>query len=109
MVNAATQFVQQEGFGQGAPAHLGPQALPSVGEAIVNQDGIEILDADVPLSTVMSPLSAFLSPASPEAGDAQAQAGQEALQLMTGLFWHLGEQAATLPRLTRGAAAPASR
>ena len=26
MVNAATQFVQEEGFGQGAPAHLGPRA-----------------------------------------------------------------------------------
>ncbi len=83
MVNAATQFVQEEGFGQGAPAHLGPQAQAQAGDAIVNQDGIEILDADVQLSTVMSPLSAFLSHASLEAGDAQAQAGQDALQLMT--------------------------
>jgi DNA helicase-2/ATP-dependent DNA helicase PcrA len=83
MVNAATQFVQEEGFGQGAPAHLGPQALAQAGEAIVNQDGIEVLDADAPLATVMSPLSAFLSHASLEAGDAQAQAGQDALQLMT--------------------------
>ncbi|QOY95284.1 UvrD-helicase domain-containing protein [Massilia sp. UMI-21] len=83
MVNAATQFVQEEGFGQGAPAHLGPQALPQIGEAIVNQDGIEILDADAPLASVMSPLSAFLTHASLEAGDAQAQAGQDALQLMT--------------------------
>jgi DNA helicase-2/ATP-dependent DNA helicase PcrA len=83
MVNAATQFVQEEGFGQGAPAHLGPQAQAQAGEAIVNQDGIEILDADAPLATVMSPLSAFLSHASLEAGDAQAQAGQDALQLMT--------------------------
>ncbi len=83
MVNAATQFVQEEGFGQGAPAHLGPQALPAAGEAIVNQDGIEILDSDAPLASVMSPLSAFLTHASLEAGDAQAQAGQDALQLMT--------------------------
>lgn len=83
MVNAATQFVQEEGFGHGAPAHLGPQALPQVGEAIVNQDGIEILDSDAPLASVMSPLSAFLTHASLEAGDAQAQAGQDALQLMT--------------------------
>ena len=83
MVNAATQFVQEEGFGQGAPAHLGPQALPQIGEAIVNQDGIEILDSDAPLASVMSPLSAFLTHASLEAGDAQAQAGQDALQLMT--------------------------
>ena len=83
MVNAATQFVQEEGFGQGAPAHLGPQSLPQIGEAIVNQDGIEILDSDAPLASVMSPLSAFLTHASLEAGDAQAQAGQDALQLMT--------------------------
>jgi DNA helicase-2/ATP-dependent DNA helicase PcrA len=83
MVNAATQFVQEEGFGHGAPAHLGPQALPQAGDAIVNADGIEVLDADAPLPTVMSPLSAFLSHASLEAGDAQAQAGQDAMQLMT--------------------------
>jgi len=83
MVNAATQFVQEEGFGVAAPAHLGPQALPQAGEAIVNQDGIELLDAEAPLPTVMSPLSAFLTHASLEAGDAQAQAGQDALQLMT--------------------------
>jgi DNA helicase II / ATP-dependent DNA helicase PcrA len=83
MVNAATQFVQEEGFGQGAPAHLGPQAQAQVGEAVLNQDGLEILDADAPLPAVMSPLSAFLSHASLEAGDAQAQAGQDALQLMT--------------------------
>jgi len=83
MVGAATQFVQEEGFGVHTPAHVGPQAEASSGEAIVNADGIELLDADVPLSAVMSPLSAFLSHASLEAGDAQAQAGQEALQLMT--------------------------
>jgi len=83
MVNAATQFVQEEGFGVAAPAHLGPQALPQAGEAILNQDGIELLDAEAPLPTVMSPLSAFLTHASLEAGDAQAQAGQDALQLMT--------------------------
>jgi DNA helicase-2/ATP-dependent DNA helicase PcrA len=83
MVNAATQFVQEEGFGQGAPAHLGPQSQAQAGEAILNADGIELFDADAPLPTVMSPLSAFLSHASLEAGDAQAQAGQEALQLMT--------------------------
>ena len=83
MVNAATQFVQEEGFGVAAPAHLGPQALPQAGEAIVNQDGIELLEAEAPLPTVMSPLSAFLTHASLEAGDAQAQAGQDALQLMT--------------------------
>jgi DNA helicase-2/ATP-dependent DNA helicase PcrA len=83
LVGAATQFVQEEGFGLGAPAHLGPQAQAQAGEAIVERDGVEILDADPLLSTVMSPLSAFLSHASLEAGDAQAQAGQDALQLMT--------------------------
>jgi DNA helicase-2/ATP-dependent DNA helicase PcrA len=83
MVSAATHFVQEEGFGTHAPAHLGPQALPSSGDAIVNADGIELLDADAPMAAVMSPLSAFLAHASLEAGDAQAQAGQEAIQLMT--------------------------
>ena len=83
MVSAATQFVSEEGYGQGAPAHLGPQSQASAGSAIVNEDGIEIYDADAPLPTVMSPLSAFLSHASLEAGDNQAQAGQEALQMMT--------------------------
>jgi len=83
MVNAAGQFVQEEGFGAQTPAHLGPQAQISSGDAIVNADGVEIIDADAPLSTVMSPLSAFLAHASLEAGDAQAQAGQEAMQLMT--------------------------
>jgi DNA helicase-2/ATP-dependent DNA helicase PcrA len=83
MVNAATQFVQEEGFGTHAPAHLGPQAQASSGDAILNADGLEIIDADAPLAAVMSPLSAFLAHASLEAGDAQAQAGVEAMQLMT--------------------------
>jgi DNA helicase-2/ATP-dependent DNA helicase PcrA len=83
MVSAATQFVSEEGFGQGAPAHLGPQSLPQSGLPVVNEDGFEILDADAPLATVMSPLSAFLSHASLEAGDNQATVGQEAVQMMT--------------------------
>ncbi|MES2299824.1 MAG: UvrD-helicase domain-containing protein [Pseudomonadota bacterium] len=83
LVNAATQFVSEEGFGQGAPAHLGPKASAQAGVPLVDGDGIEVLDADAPLPSVMSPLSAFLSHASLEAGDAQAQAGQDALQLMT--------------------------
>ncbi|WP_028102203.1 UvrD-helicase domain-containing protein [Pseudoduganella violaceinigra] len=83
MVSAATQFVSEEGFGQGAPAHLGPQASASAGAQVVVADGVEIIDADAPLATVMSPLSAFLSHASLEAGDNQAQEGQDALQLMT--------------------------
>jgi DNA helicase-2/ATP-dependent DNA helicase PcrA len=83
MVSAATQFISEEGFGQGAPAHLGPAASATAGEQVVVADGVEILDADAPLAAVMSPLSAFLSHASLEAGDNQAQAGQDALQLMT--------------------------
>ncbi len=83
MVSAATQFVAEEGYGHGAPAHLGPQSQAQAGAAIVNQDGVEILDADAPLATVMSPLSAFLSHASLEAGDNQATAGQQAVQMMT--------------------------
>ena len=83
MVSAATQFVSEEGFGQGAPAHLGPRAQEQSGMPVVNEDGFDILDADAPLATVMSPLSAFLSHASLEAGDNQATAGQEAVQMMT--------------------------
>jgi len=83
MVSAATQFVSEEGFGQGAPAHLGPQSQAQSGVPIVNEDGFEILDADAPLAAVMSPLSAFLSHASLEAGDNQATAGQQAVQMMT--------------------------
>jgi len=84
MVGAASQFVQEEGFGSHAPAHLGPSAQMSSSEAILlNEGGLEVIDADIPLNSVMSPLSAFLSHATLEAGDAQAQAGQEALQLMT--------------------------
>ncbi len=82
LVNAATLFVSEEGFGLDAPALAGPasQAVPNV---TTIAGGIEIIDADAALPAVMSPLSAFLSHASLEAGDNQAQAGQDALQLMT--------------------------
>jgi DNA helicase-2/ATP-dependent DNA helicase PcrA len=83
LVNAATVFVSEEGFGLDTPAFLGPKAQEVAGQAITIAEGIEVLDADAPLPTVMSPLSAFLSHASLEAGDNQAQAGQDALQLMT--------------------------
>jgi len=83
LVSAATLFVSEEGFGIDAPALLGPKSQPVAGQAITSAEGIEVLDADAPLATVMSPLSAFLSHASLEAGDNQAQAGQDALQLMT--------------------------
>ncbi|MQR01426.1 UvrD-helicase domain-containing protein [Glaciimonas soli] len=83
LVNAATLFVSEEGFGADAPALLGPQASAMAGAAITLADGVEIIDADAQLSTIMSPLSAFLSHASLEAGDNQAKTGQDALQLMT--------------------------
>ncbi len=83
LVNAATLFVSEEGFGVDAPAFLGPQSQAGGAPAIVTGDGTEIIDADAALATLMSPLSAFLSHASLEAGDNQAQAGQDALQLMT--------------------------
>jgi DNA helicase-2/ATP-dependent DNA helicase PcrA len=83
LVSAAMLFVSEEGFGIDAPALMGPKTPAPAGEAITEDDGVTILDADAPLAAVMSPLSAFLSHASLEAGDNQAQAGQDALQLMT--------------------------
>ena len=82
LVNAAALFLSEEGFRIDAPALVGPQ-VESATPALVVGDGIEIIDADAPLTTVMSPLSAFLAHASLEAGDNQAQAGQDAIQLMT--------------------------
>ena len=63
LINAATAFIAEEGYGQDAAAAMLP------GE---NDPGIDV-----------SPLAAFLSHASLEAGDNQAQAGQDAVQLMT--------------------------
>jgi len=83
LIAAATVFVSEEGFGLDAPALLGPQAQAASTALLTTGDGIEVIDADAPLATVMSPLSAFLSHASLEAGDNQAQAGQDAIQLMT--------------------------
>jgi DNA helicase-2/ATP-dependent DNA helicase PcrA len=82
LVSAAVLFLSEEGFRIDAPALVGPQ-VESAAPALVAGDGIDIIDADAPLTTVMSPLSAFLSHASLEAGDNQAQAGQDAIQLMT--------------------------
>jgi DNA helicase-2/ATP-dependent DNA helicase PcrA len=64
LVNAATAFIAEEGYGQNAEAALLPRE---------NDPGT--LEA--------SPLAGFLSHASLEAGDNQAQAGQDAIQLMT--------------------------
>ena len=82
LVGAAELFVSEEGFGFDAPAQLGPKVQPTE-NVLIASDGVEVLEADAPLSEIMSPLSAFLSHASLEAGDNQAQAGQDALQLMT--------------------------
>ena len=83
LIAAATVFVSEEGFGLDSPALLGPQAQAASNALITAGDGSEVIDADAPLTMVMSPLSAFLSHASLEAGDNQAQAGQDAIQLMT--------------------------
>ncbi|MBU3588149.1 UvrD-helicase domain-containing protein [Polynucleobacter sp. 31A-FELB] len=64
LINAATAFIAEEGYGQDATAATLPgENTPGV---------VEVL-----------PLAAFLSHASLEAGDNQAQAGQDAVQLMT--------------------------
>lgn len=81
LVNAATLFVNEEGFGHDAPALVGPSANATT--RLSSGEGSNVIDADAALPTVMSPLSAFLSHASLEAGDNQAQQGQDALQLMT--------------------------
>ena len=64
LINAATAFIAEEGYGQDAKA----ATLP--GE-------------NAPGDVEVSPLASFLSHASLEAGDNQAQAGQDAVQLMT--------------------------
>ena len=64
LINAATAFIAEEGYGQDATAAMLPgENAPGIAE--------------------ISPLAAFLSHASLEAGDNQAQAGQDAVQLMT--------------------------
>ena len=64
LINAATAFIAEEGYGQDAAAAMLPgENAPGVVE--------------------VSPLAAFLSHASLEAGDNQALAGQDAVQLMT--------------------------
>ncbi|QWE24368.1 UvrD-helicase domain-containing protein [Polynucleobacter sp. AP-Elch-400A-B2] len=64
LINAATAFIAEEGYGQDATA----ATLPG-------ENALGIVE--------VSPLAAFLSHASLEAGDNQAQAGQDAVQLMT--------------------------
>ena len=67
LINAATLFVNDEGFEHDRAAAQANNAP----------------DADGVVEAPISPLAAFLSHASLEAGDNQAQAGQDAIQLMT--------------------------
>ncbi|KML61255.1 DNA helicase [Burkholderia cepacia] len=92
LVNAATAFVAEEGYGLDTPARsiplrAGAIAAPELGAA-TDDAAVDVLD---PASLgdpaqnpdTMTPLAGFLSHASLEAGDNQAQAGQDAVQLMT--------------------------
>ncbi|UVE65778.1 UvrD-helicase domain-containing protein [Burkholderia pyrrocinia] len=92
LVNAATAFVSEEGYGLDTPARsiplrAGAIAAPELGAA-TDDPAVDVLD---PASLgdpaqnpdTMTPLAGFLSHASLEAGDNQAQAGQDAVQLMT--------------------------
>ncbi len=92
LVNAATAFVGEEGYGLDTPARsiplrAGATAAPEIAAA-ADGSTVDVLDA-APLGDpaqnpdTMTPLAGFLSHASLEAGDNQAQAGQDAVQLMT--------------------------
>ncbi|CAN7408274.1 UvrD-helicase domain-containing protein [Trinickia sp. LjRoot230] len=92
LVNAATAFVSEEGYGLDTPARsipLAPGASAATGLAFDAGDGVTtVLDAPglaepAQNPDTMTPLAGFLSHASLEAGDSQAQAGQDAVQLMT--------------------------
>ena len=75
LVNAATAFVTQEGFGLDAEAL---RERPLSDQALQNLQAI-----DPATGETLSPLTAFLTHAALEAGDNQAQAGQDAVQMMT--------------------------
>ena len=83
LVSAATQFLSEEGFSLDAPALVVEQAhtQQTVDNPLLTVD--HVIEADVPLTMIMSPLAAFLTHASLEAGENQADEGQYALQLMT--------------------------
>ena len=91
LVNAATAFVNEEGYGFGTPArsialHPGASNAPALNSTA--DAATQVLDAVDPAAPqqnpdMMTPLAGFLSHASLEAGDNQAQAGQDAVQLMT--------------------------
>ncbi|NTY39439.1 UvrD-helicase domain-containing protein [Burkholderia diffusa] len=92
LVNAATAFVSEEGYGLDTPARsiplrAGAIAAPELGAA-TDDPAVDVLDPASPGDPAqnpdtMTPLAGFLSHASLEAGDNQAQAGQDAVQLMT--------------------------
>ncbi|KAG0194719.1 hypothetical protein DFQ28_007865 [Apophysomyces sp. BC1034] len=87
LINAASAFVSEEGYGLDTPARLIPLA-PGAGRAaelpVPGDDGAQtVLDAPAQSPDRMTPLAGFLSHASLEAGDNQAQAGEHAVQLMT--------------------------
>lgn len=92
LVNAATAFIAEEGYGLDTPARsiplrAGAIAAPGLGTAADDQ-AVDVLDPVSPADPAqnpdtMTPLAGFLSHASLEAGDNQAQAGQDAVQLMT--------------------------
>ncbi|VWD07798.1 UvrD-helicase domain-containing protein [Burkholderia contaminans] len=92
LVNAATAFIAEEGYGLDTPARsiplrAGAIAAPELGTS-TDDPAVDVFD---PVSAAdpaqnpdtMTPLAGFLSHASLEAGDNQAQAGQDAVQLMT--------------------------
>lgn len=96
LVNAATAFVSEEGYGLDTPARSMPlRAGAGAARGIMSNvnmgngvASVQVLDApgiDDPAQNpdLMTPLAGFLSHASLEAGDNQAQAGQDAVQLMT--------------------------
>ncbi|KFG93573.1 DNA helicase [Burkholderia paludis] len=92
LVNAATAFIAEEGYGLDTPARsiplrAGAIAAPELGAA-ADDPAVDVLDPASPADPAqnpdtMTPLAGFLSHASLEAGDNQAQAGQDAVQLMT--------------------------
>jgi DNA helicase-2/ATP-dependent DNA helicase PcrA len=92
LVNAATAFVSEEGYGLDTPARsirLAPGATtaPELAASLDEGDTVVLEAASLtdPAQNpdTMTPLAGFLSHASLEAGENQAQAGQEAVQLMT--------------------------
>lgn len=90
LVNAATAFVSEEGYGLDTPARSIPLRPGAIAAPEITLDGgadevlapAELGDPAQNPDT-MTPLAGFLSHASLEAGDNQAQAGQDAVQLMT--------------------------